>query len=85
MVVAKLREMILKEAADKVEKSIEESLAYMRFPIEHWMKIHSNNVIERLNREIRRRIKVVGTFPDGNSTLIQVCARLRHVESSGWG
>ncbi len=85
LVVAKLREMKLKEAADKVEKSIEESLTYMRFPREHWMKIRSNNVIERLNREIRRRTRVVGTFPDGNSALMLVCARLRHVESSGWG
>lgn len=85
LVVAKLREMKLKEAADKVEKSIEESLTYMKFPREHWMKIRSNNVIERLNREIRRRTRVVGTFPDGNSALMLVCARLRHVESTGWG
>ena len=36
-------------------------------------------MIERLNREIRRRTRVVGTFPDGNSALILVCAWLRHV------
>ena len=57
----------------------------MHFPREHWLKIRSNNVIERLNREIRRRTRVVGTFPDGNSALMLVCARLRHVESSAWG
>ena len=84
-VVARLREMKLKEAADKVEKSINETLTYMLFPTEHWLKIRSNNVIERLNREIRRRTRVVGTFPDGNSALMLVCARLRHVEGSSWG
>ena len=42
-------------------------------------RIRTNNVIERLNREIRRRTRVVGTFPDGNSALMLVCARLRHV------
>ena len=45
----------------------------------------TNNVIERLNREIRRRTRVVGTFPDGNSALMLVCARLRHVAGTQWG
>ena len=47
--------------------------------------IRTNNVIERLNREIRRRVRVVGTFPDGNSALMLVCARLRHVAGTQWG
>lgn len=84
-VVEKLREMKLKEAAEKIEKGILETLAYMDFPREHWTKIHSNNTIERLNREIRRRTRVVGTFPDGQSALMLVCARLRHMEGSKWG
>ena len=84
-VVQKLREMKLKEAADKIEKGIEETLTYMDFPYAHWSKLRSNNVIERLNREIRRRTRVVGTFPDGNSALMLVCARLRYVASKEWG
>jgi len=84
-VVAKLRDMKLKEAAKKVEDSILETLIYMDFPSVHWTKLRSNNVIERLNREIRRRTRVVGTFPDGNSALMLVCARLRHVASKAWG
>ena len=52
---------------------------------EHWTRIRTNNVIERLNREIRRRTRVVGTFPDGNSALMLVCARLRHVAGTQWG
>jgi putative transposase len=84
-VASKLREMKLKEAAKKIEDSIAETLTYMDFPYAHWSKLRSNNVIERLNREIRRRTRVVGTFPDGNSALMLVCARLRHVASKSWG
>lgn len=84
-VSAKLREMKLKEAADKLDAGIGETLTYMGFPTEHWSKIRSNNVIERLNREIRRRTRVVGTFPDGKSALMLVCARLRHVTARHWG
>ena len=80
-----LKGMKLKEAAKKVEDSIEETLTYYDFPSEHWVKIRTNNVIERLNREIRRRTRVVGTFPDGNSALMLVCARLRHVAGTQWG
>ena len=36
-------------------------------------------------REIRRRTRVVGAFPDGNSAMILVCARLRHVVGTLWG
>ena len=42
-------------------------------------------MIERLNREIRRRTRVVGTFPDGNSALMLDCARLRQVAGAQWG
>ncbi len=72
--VAELRAMKLKEAAKKVEDGIEETLTYCDFPSEHWTRIRTNNVIERLNREIRRRTRVVGTFPDGNSAPMLVCA-----------
>ena len=83
-VVEELRSMKLKEAARKVEDGIEETLTYCDFPSEHWTRIRTNNVIERLNREIRRRTRVVGSFPDGNSALMLVCARLRHVAGTQW-
>ena len=57
----------------------------MNFPSEHWPRIRTNNTLERLNKEIKRRTKVVGTFPDGESALMLVCARLRYVASSDWG
>ena len=84
-VVEKLRSMRLNEAAKKVEGGIEETLTYMDFPSQHWLKIRTNNVIERMNREIRRRTRVVGTFPDGKSALMLVCARLRYVSGKEWG
>ena len=77
--------MKLKEAARKVEEGVEETLTYFGFPSEHWTRIRTNNAIERLNREIRRRTRVVGCFPDGNSALMLVCARLRHVAGTQWG
>ena len=67
------------------EDGIEETLTYCDFPSEHWTRIRTNNVIERLNREIRHRTRVVGTFPDGNSALMLVCARLSHVAGTQWG
>ena len=59
-------------------------MTYCDFPSEHGTRIRTNNVIERLNREIRRT-RVVGMFPDGNYALMLVCARLRHVAGSQRG
>ena len=84
-VVEALREMKLKEAAKKIEDGVEETLTYTAFPFEHWTRIRTNNVIERRKKEIRRRTRVVGSFPDGNSALMLVCARLRHVADTQWG
>ena len=68
-----------------MEDRVEETLPYCDFLSEHWTRIRTNNVIERLNREIRRRTRVVGAFPDGNSALMLICARPRHVASTQWG
>ena len=84
-VADKLREMKLSAAAKKVEDGIEETLTYMNFPTEHWRKIRTNNAMERVNREIKRRTKAIGAFPDGASALMLVCARLRYVANSRWG
>ena len=84
-VAEELQLLKLKSAAKTLEDGIEEALVYTQFPHEHWLKIRSNNGIERLNREIRRRTNAVGTFPDGNSALMPVCAGLRHVSATDWG
>jgi putative transposase len=54
-------------------------------PPEHWRCLRTNNPLERLMREIRRRTRVVGAFPDGQSALMLVAARLRHVAATKWG
>lgn len=84
-VAQKLREMKLSAAAKKLEDGIDETLTYMGFPSQHWTRIRTNNTIERLNREIKRRSKAIGAFPDGQSALMLVCARLRHVAGTEWG
>ncbi len=76
--------MKLKAAAKKIEDSIEETLNFMDFPSQHRVRIRTNNTLERLNREIKRRTKAIGAFPDGNSALMLVCARLRHVAGTDW-
>ena len=83
-VSTKLRKMKLRKAADKVSESIAETLTYMEYPREHWVRIRTNNGLERLLREIRRRTRVVGCFPDGNSALMLSAARLRHVAGTVW-
>lgn len=84
-VVAKLRALKLTKAAELVAQSLEETLSYMSFPSEHWRRIRTNNPLERVMKEIRRRTRVVGAFPDGRSALMLVAARLRHVAGTQWG
>jgi putative transposase len=84
-VVEALREMKLTSAAKTVEDGVVETLTYTNFPMQHWTRIRTNNAIERLNREIRRRTRVVGTFPDGHAALMLVAARCKYVAESGWG
>jgi transposase-like protein len=84
-IVEKLRAMRLAKAAEIVEHGIGETLSYYSMPPEHWRCLRTNNPLERLMREIRRRTRVVGAFPDGQSALMLVAARLRHVAATRWG
>ena len=59
-------------------------LTYYAFPDCHWIKIRTNNPLERIMREIRRRTRVVGAFPDGQSCLNLAAARLRHIAGTQW-
>jgi transposase-like protein len=81
----KLEQMKLPKAADKVRSVIQETLTYYAFPAAHWRKIRTNNPLERIMREIRRRTRVVGAFPDGHSALMLSAARLRHIAGTKWG
>lgn len=80
-----LKAVKLEKAAQKVEYGIEETLTYMDFPTQHWTQIRTNNTIECLNRKIKRRTKAICAFPDEQSALMVVCARLRHVAATNWG
>jgi transposase-like protein len=84
-VVTDLRAMRLQKAAELVERSVSETLTFYAYPQTHWLKIRTNNPLERIMREIRRRTRVVGAFPDGDSAVMLVAARLRHIASSKWG
>lgn len=84
-VTDKLHAMKLGQAAKVVEDGIEDTLTYYRYPDSHWRRIRTNNPMERLIKEIRRRTKVVGAFPDGHSAVMLAAARLRHVATTKWG
>ena len=84
-VAAKLEAMRLSQAAEIVRAGADETLGYMAFPREHWIRLRTNNMLERIMREIRRRTRVVGAFPDGRSALMLVAARLRHIAGTKWG
>jgi putative transposase len=84
-IVKRLKELRLKSAAELVEQKVSETLTYYAYPSTHWRQIRTNNPLERIIREIRRRTRVVGAFPDGQSALMLVAARLRHIASTKWG
>jgi putative transposase len=85
LVIKKLKAQKLPHAAKKVKESIHETLIYYDFPSAHWRRIRTNNPLERILREVRRRTRVVGAFPDGNSAIMLVAARLRHIAGTRWG
>lgn len=84
-VAHKLKGMKLGKASEQVREGAHETLSYYGFPQAHWRHIRTNNPLERILREIRRRTRVVGCFPDGQSALMLAAARLRHVAGSKWG
>jgi len=84
-VIEKLESMKLVEAAQILRDGYRETLNYCYFPRTHWRSLRTNNPMERIMREIRRRTNVVGNFPDGKSALMLVSARLRYIGSKSWG
>ena len=84
VVINKLKEMKLPKAAQIVEEGFNETLSYYAYPDKHWRQLRTNNPLERIMREIRRRTRVVGSFPDGHSALMLATARLRHIAGTKW-
>ena len=83
-VISQLRAMRLGKVAEWAGETAQETLAYYKYPDRHWQRIRTNNLLERIMREIRRRTKVVGAFPDGESALNLAAARLRHIAGTKW-
>lgn len=70
-------------AAELLEEMAEDLLAYMAFPAEHWRQIHSNNPLERQNKEVRRRTRVVGIFPN-RASLLRLVSLLLAEQDDEW-
>lgn len=82
-IIDDLRTVRMNTAADLVERSVNETLTHYAFPDIHW-KNRANNPLEWIMREIRRRTRIVGAFPDGQSCLNLTAARLRYIAGSAW-
>jgi transposase-like protein len=67
--IRELDSLEYKSAADTLESFQYDVMNYMQFPEKHWKKIRTTNMMERTNKELKRRSKVVGAFPNQDSVL----------------
>lgn len=67
--IRELDERGYKSAADTIESFQFDLMNYMQFPKKHWRRIRTTNMVERTNKELKRRSKVVGAFPNQESVL----------------
>lgn len=76
-------ETFVPKAAQVLEDAEIDALAYLSFPVAHHIKIRTNNVQERMNRELKRRARVVQTFPSADAALRLMGAVIEEV-SEEW-
>ena len=67
--VANMLQERFPKAADLLNEAKDDVLAFAVFPESHWRKIWSNNPLERLNKEIKRRTNVIGIFPNDRAAI----------------
>lgn len=70
-------------ASGLLEDAAEDVLAHMHFPREHWRQLHSTNTLERINKELKRRTRVVRIFPNRDS-LMRMVATLLQEQDDEW-
>lgn len=73
----------IKATAELMDRSQADVLAHMAFPKQHWPQISSTNPLERLNKEIKRRSEVVGSFPNGTS-IVRLVGALMLEQTDEW-
>ena len=85
-VAAEMESRRPRAAANRLREGIGETATCLppEFPDGRRGRIRANDTIGRPNREIRRRTRVAGGFPDGSGALMPVCARIRYVTANGW-
>lgn len=79
LVVERL-DKVYPDAARLLLEAEQDILAYKSFPKEHWQRIHSTNLLERLNKEVKRRTRVVGVFPDRPSVFRLAGSVLKEID-----
>jgi len=75
-------------AVECLSRDLAQCLTYFVFPISHWKKIRTSNRLERLNGEIKRRLKVIGRHPSETGCLaliLQVCLKYTSDRKRGVG
>lgn len=61
-------------AVERLYADLDQCLVFYMFPHHHWKRMRTSNKLERLNRELRRRLDVIGRHPDEDGCLSLIYA-----------
>ena len=68
---------------ERMDEAEEDVLAFMHFPKEHWPQLASTNTLERLNKEVKRRSRVIGIFPN-DAAIVRLLGTLMAEQTDEW-